>query len=164
MLDIKTAPLKAWFRRNGGYLHDQVEIIPGRETRTNWRGFSTKDSTLCKVPYTLSLSFLNALVDEEYPAFYAVRHRLSPRLMGIFYLMLQRQLGNRSFWSPYIDALPQEDLVHEVWFEQPEDMKLLEGTDAYPRVTMSMKRYGCEFDAAMACLEKAGMDVGIFTW
>ena len=72
-------------------------------------------------PYAISLSYLNVL--DAFPTF-AARNgvarnfsqrwidSVSPRAVGVFFLMQQYLLGDASFWAPYIKSLPQPRFEH----------------------------------------------------
>lgn len=79
------------------------------------------NSHIVTSPFAISLSYLNAL--DAFPTFpdhlgatprffQSWIDSVSPRIVGIFFLMQQYLLGDASFWAPYIKSLPQPKVEH----------------------------------------------------
>ncbi|RDW68385.1 hypothetical protein BP5796_09042 [Coleophoma crateriformis] len=161
-LNSKPAPeiqsLQHWWLAHGGQLHPSIHI--------HWFGQSegygfqarqsierpTEDASFYKVvscPYTISLSYLNAIDASPtfsrhdsvpFPsAFLALpdHNPLGKVIIGYFFLMQQYLMGEKSFWYPYIRLLPQPNQPQRLgtailWPE--EDLEYLSGTNAEPAV------------------------------
>ncbi|KAK1814118.1 hypothetical protein LTR12_011476 [Friedmanniomyces endolithicus] len=129
----KSQELEAWFREHGGYLNPSVNIAYSHEAGYRWQANAalSPGSKITTVPHSLALSYLNALVDEDFPVFRERRHDFTIEALGFFYLMAQYIHRERSFWRPYLDTLPSpdSDLTTPLWFDDAEDLGWLHGTD-----------------------------------
>lgn len=112
------------------------------------------------------MSYLNALVDDKYPVFKQQRHCFKVEAIGFFYLIIQYVDRETTFWKPYLDALPSPstNFSQPLFFEDPEDVAWLEGTDVWYTVTAKRDIYKTYYRDGIKVLQQAGMDVGPYTW
>ena len=131
----------SWFLRYGGRFGESVELAykPERGLHLCTRpGIELpKDECIVSCPRSLTLSSLNASRDQD--AFleqfnYGVKNdpsSISEISLLRFFLVEQFQRGTSSFWSPYINILP--DAYSDFPFDTPlyyddEDLKWIRGT------------------------------------
>jgi hypothetical protein len=71
-----------------------------------------------------------------------------------------------SFWKPYLDALPQpdSDFATPLWFDDPADLRCLEGTDVLHTMLGRREVYEQYFHSGLRSLKRAGMSVEPYTW
>lgn len=174
--------LLEWFARNGGLVNPAVSlrIVPEFGYHFTARKDLPINSTPCSCPFSLTLSHLNLLPSPPAGIKSYANESLCSKLVGkvsksaagTFFLAEQRLKGSKSFWAPYINALPKDDdLATPLWFT-PEDLKWLAGTNLYsssgPRhltaVELRRAMYEKEWKTGVAALKKAGVDTDPFTW
>lgn len=173
--------LLSWAAQSGGELHPAVDIYHDDLT-----GFSlrvkenssispaadtlTPGDAVLACPLMLSLSYLNALsggpvephrqgLPETNPAFpHEFLTTLPPHIIGRFYLIQQYLLGSKSFWSPYIQTLPQPQALNS-WSLPPfwteDDATFLEGTNAGVAIEEIRSNLKNEFKKARKILKEA---------
>jgi len=161
--------LENWLRDNGGYLHPNVKISVNAEAGVHWRATAPLDpgTTVSVVPHSLALSYLNALVDDAVPVFAQRRADFGGvENIGFFYLMAQYVNREKSFWTPYVKCLPQpeDEFTTPLWFDEPDDLAWLEGTDALHTMLGRKAVYEGHHRTGVAILEQAGIDTGAYTW
>ena len=117
-------------------------------------------------PNSITLSYLNALVDDAYPFFQQHRSQLKIEAIGFFYLMVQYANRGTSFWKPYFDALPtpNSSFSQPLFFEDAEDIAWLEGTDVRHTIIARREVYKKYYHDGIAVLEQCGIDVEPYTW
>ncbi len=166
----ETKALETWLRANGAYLHPSVHIFESASSGVHMRvsdgSLPAATTSVASAPHSLALSYLNATVDEQYPVFKISRQKLAVEAIGFFYLMTQHLNRNSSFWKPYIDTLPspESDLTQPLFFETPEDIAWLDGTDVWYTVTARKKIYEEYYHTGIRLLSQAGIDTEAYTW
>lgn len=164
----KTAALEAWLRAHGGYLHSALSIAHTAVSGLHWRALSpvSPGTRLITVPHALTISYLNALVDDGFPVFRQQRHCFKIEAMGFFYLMAQYINRDISFWKPYLDLLPspESDLTTPLWFREQDDLAWLEGTDVLHTAKGRMEVYEQYYASGVEVLKQAGIDTCPYTW
>lgn len=160
--------LEQWLRQNGGVLHPSVQLCVSVEAGVHARAASTVDAgtRISTVPHKLALSYLNALVDDAFPVFKQRRKDFQGvENIGFFYLMVQYHLSEASFWRPYLKTLPRpEDFATPLWFDEPQDLAWLEGTDVLHTMLGRREAYQHYYQAGIQMFESAGIDTSPFTW
>jgi protein-histidine N-methyltransferase len=168
--DERFVNLQSWAEQNGAALHPSVEVYQDPVTGYSFRVRSASSAvqtgdTVVTCPIPITLSYLNALpvppasfhTDAE-PFPEAFLERSPPYVIGRFFLIKQYLLGRKSFWWPYIQALPQPDrlsswILPALW--PTDDVELLEGTNvsvAIDEIKNNLKR---EYKRAFKLLEGA---------
>ena len=164
----KTEALEQWYRFNKGYLNERVRIVEDAAAGVHCKAMQPIDagSTIAITPHWLTLSYLNALVDDAYPVFRQQRHRFRVEVMGFFYLVIQYVNRHKSFWKPYLDSLPQPDgeLAHPMFTDELDDVAWLDGTDAWYTVCARKEKYEECYHDGIGVLKEAGLDVEPYTW
>lgn len=91
--------------------------------------------------------------------------------MSYFFLCEQRLLGEKSFWAPYIDALPREEEMNTPWWFDGEDLKWLLGTNIHlspeverSGVEMRRRMWKEQWEGGVKVMQDAGVTEGLYTW
>lgn len=128
-----------WATSHGATLHPSVEIYHDAQTGLSFR---VKPSAKCPVqpyepivqlPTSLTLSYFNAVSDTD--AFHReFLAKAPPHVVGRLFLIKEYLKGDKSFWYPYIQALPQPGHGNRSqWALAPfwpeDEAELLEGTN-----------------------------------
>jgi hypothetical protein len=177
--------LKEWFMANGGSLNPSLSLTYTRSSGQHFRATTSitasesSPAQLCNCPFSLSLSFLNILASP--PA--SIRNcssesicthlidRIPKATQNYFFLCEQRLLGEKSFWAPYIDVLPNENELTTPWWFNEEDLVWLLGTGVH--VSPDPEKSGVEMRRAMwqeqwkegvKVLWDAGVGAEEYTW
>ncbi|KAI5196713.1 hypothetical protein AUEXF2481DRAFT_5995 [Aureobasidium subglaciale EXF-2481] len=156
-----------WFRNNGGYLHPAVHLAHDEDQGSHFRATAVIEpgTHVLTVPHSLSMSNLNAQVDDDFPVFRTHAKEFTVEGLSFFYLMAQWLNKDKSFWKPYLDILPTPEQGFETpIFYDEEDRKWLEGTDLHPTLLgreAAWKRY---WEDGVQVMKSAGMDVTEYTW
>ncbi|KAI5254280.1 SET domain-containing protein [Aureobasidium subglaciale] len=156
-----------WFRNNGGYLHPAVHLAHDEDQGSHFRATAVIEpgTHVLTVPHSLSMSNLNAQVDDDFPVFRTHAKEFTVEGLSFFYLMAQWLKKDKSFWKPYLDILPTPEQGFETpIFYDEEDRKWLEGTDLHPTLLgreAAWKRY---WEDGVQVMKSAGMDVTEYTW
>ncbi|CAM1509489.1 Fc.00g032280.m01.CDS01 [Cosmosporella sp. VM-42] len=134
----RIATLLAWASKHNAHLHPSIEVYHDAQTGLSFRVKPSAVSgpkpfePIVSLPTSLTLSYLNAVSDEEAPFPSSFREQTPPHVIGRFFLVKQYLLGEKSFWWPYIQALPQPD-QYSAWALPPfwpsDEAELLEGTN-----------------------------------
>lgn len=169
---LVTEKLEEFLRDHDARLHPSICIAENHTSGLHWRAKDAIEPgcNIVSCPHTLSLSYLNALVDEDWPVFKQCRQRLNPdyevEAISFFYLMIQYANRETSFWKPYLDALPEPDSEHTqpLFYEDAEDIAWLQGTDVWHTNETRIKRYRAIFEDGKSVLEAAACDVSWCTW
>ncbi|KYG48717.1 hypothetical protein M433DRAFT_131898 [Acidomyces richmondensis BFW] len=169
-----TKALEHWLRVNGGYLHPAITICQTDDEGIHFRARDASikpQTTISSVPHYLSLSYLNALVDDAFPFYKARRNEFKIEAMGFFYLMSQYIHKEQSFWRPYLESLPPPESDHStpLWFEDTRDLKWLEGTDVLHTALARKKIYRQYYESGIHTLDAAGVHTApglmtLFLW
>lgn len=173
--------LLSWAAQSGGQLHPAVEIyhddLTGYSLRVKENGDTAAPTealapgdAVLGCPLVLSLSYLNAVSghqitgqQQQTSAANPALPRefltgLPPHIIGRFYLIQQHLLGAKSFWSPYIQTLPQPYNLHS-WSLPPfwaeDDAAFLEGTNAGVAIEEIQNNLKSEFKKARKILKEA---------
>lgn len=164
----ETQSLESWFRIHGGYIHPNIQIQGDLFSGIHFRatGSVPPGTTFASSPHSLALSYLNALVDDDFPVFKQQRHRFKVEAIGFWYLMIQYINREKSFWKPYLDTLPspEAEWTQPVWFENDADVKWLEETDAWFTITARKDVYSKYYSEGEDVLRQSGMDTEPYTW
>ena len=161
--------LERWIREApGGYMHSGVCLSSSEVLGVHWRSRESLSTAtqLFTVPHSHALSYLNALVDDAYPVFRARRKEFKLEAIGRLYLALQHINKDKSFWKPYLDTLPApgKESTTPIWFEDPGDIALLEGTDVWHASAQREAVYKQQYDSGLSILKQAGVDVSELSW
>ncbi|KAK5118856.1 hypothetical protein LTR62_000065 [Meristemomyces frigidus] len=160
--------LGTWHKQHGGYLHPSISIAYTIEAGYHWHATSPipPNTTISVAPHTLTLSYLNALVDPAFPVFRHNREAFKVEAIGFFYLMSQYVHRSFSFWKAYIDALPQPNVEFctPLWFDNPEDIVWLEDTDVLHTMLGRREVYEEYYASGVRMLKQAGVDTELYTW
>jgi hypothetical protein len=150
--------LISWARHHGAHLHEQVEVYDDHQYGISLRVRSSQqsihlashsdqspperhslplNSRVVSCPFSLSLSYLNALNkfpdlqshSVQFPALFI--EVLEPHVIGHFFLVQQYLNADTSHWGPYIRSLPQPEepqkLGTPLYFAEA-DMAWIRGT------------------------------------
>lgn len=167
----QTTSLETWFRSQGGYLHPDIRIFqasPNSSSGIHYLATSPilPGTTFAHAPHSLALSYLNALFDDTIAVFAQQRHRFKVEAMGFWYLMTQYVNLESSFWKPYLETIPAPDseFTQPLFFDDPEDVKWLEGTDVWHTALARKEVYEQYYNDGVEILREAGIDVVPYTW
>lgn len=164
----QTAALEKWFRSNGGCIHENIRIAHDEVSGVHYRALAPIEpgTKISSSPHSLILSYLNAIVDDTFPVFRDHKHQFTVEAIGFFYLMAQYIHREKSFWKPYLDTLPgpDEDFSQPLFFEDPDDVAWLEGTDVWHTVTSRKKIYQQYYQNGISVLNQSGIDTEPYTW
>lgn len=164
----QTEALEAWLRLNSASIHPNVQILEDANSGVHVRATDTlpPGTTVATAPHSISLSCLNAIVDDAHAVYSTQRHRMEVEAIGFFYLMTQYLNRDRSFWKPYLESLPgpESDLTQPLFFVDTEDVEWLAETDVYHTVLKRGKKYDKQYRNGIAVLNEAGIDTETYTW
>ncbi|KAH9830551.1 Set domain-containing protein [Teratosphaeria destructans] len=165
----QTEALTTWLRDHGGYLHPAIKICQDEANAVHWRTekkLSMPGTTLSTVPHSLTLSYLNALVDDAFPVFKQRRAEFKVEAMNFFYLCAQYLNKEKSFWKPYLDLLPspEHDFTTPLYFDDPADLVWLEGTDILHTMVARREVHEQYYHPGLRALHRSGVDTGPYTW
>lgn len=168
----KIANLDAFLRSNGAALHPNIFIAENEASGLHWRakGDIGPESILISVPHKLSLSYLNALVDENGPEFQRVQERIVPdfRIEAVTFFYFMHQYLNRetSFWRPYLEALPgpNEEHTQPLFFDSFHDRQWLEGSAVGHTNRQREEKYRAIYEEGKAALRRLAYDKSEYTW
>ncbi|KAI5237028.1 SET domain-containing protein [Aureobasidium subglaciale] len=156
-----------WFRSNGGYLHPAVRLAHDKDQGSHFRAIAVLEpgTHVLTVPHSLSMSNLNAQVDDDFPVFRTHAKEFTVEGLSFFYLMAQWLNKDKSFWKPYLDILPTPEQGFETpIFYDEEDRKWLEGTDLHPTLLGREAAWKKYWEDGVQVMKSAGMDVTEYTW
>lgn len=178
----RAAALVAWFAANGGYLSPSMILQDTEELGIHGRAIRDIDShdapnstELIRCPLNLTLSHLNAapptqrlVIAEAIPYYEGTASSLvghvAERTVGVFFLVEQRLLGEKSFWFPYIASLPKaDDLTTPLYFSE-EDMIWLQGTNLHSAARDRREMWHSEWESACSILRSKNVDCSDYTW
>ncbi|KAF2674282.1 SET domain-containing protein [Microthyrium microscopicum] len=182
MSSVSASRLLEWFKKNGGSVHENLALTFSSEYGYLFTADKSleKEATACVCPFSLTLSYLNCLPSPptgieshaESSVCSSLIGKLKPNAVGTFLLAEQRTKGAESFWFPYIDALPREEvLTTPLWFH-PEDLVWLWGTNLYSKtvpseqtaVELRRAMYKEAWQSGITVLQEKGVDATKFTW
>ena len=168
----KVAALNDFLQSNGARLHPDISIAENEASGLYWHADEDIEpgSTIISVPHKLSLSYLNAMVDEDWPVFKRYRDRFEPKdaieTITFFYLMIQYIHRDKSFWKAYLEALPQPEGYHlqPLFYDDPKDQAWLQGTDVWFTNMTRVQRYQKMFEDGKAIFQEAACDDSRYDW
>lgn len=151
--------LTEWVVENGGFFHPDLQIVHdqsrgyhvvvrgGREIKAQTR--------VASCPTSVALSVLNALNIEPFsnretifPAPFLRRYEDSPDLLQTFFLMEQYLMGDKSWWTPYIETLPSLQDVNEAQYESEADIDWIRGTNLELAFASQKEKWERQFQEA----------------
>lgn len=153
-----------WVKREDGFLHPSVEVAsdPGG------RGFHIRVSAgqtirpntrIASCPISATMSILNAMNiapfssrGVNFPSSFI--NNQSFTVVQYFFLMEQYLLGQKSWWAPYISAIPTPDAIDSMGFaDDSEDMRWLAGTNLRGALAKQNEKWKELFTTASAHLK-----------
>jgi len=153
----KTAIFESWLQENGMYLSKVAGwgkpkhpmAVANRTTdegEPSGRGLVaiksiTQGESLFQVPYELIMTKDKAL--ESIPQ---LPSGTDEYLAIATLLMRERSLGERSFWAPYLDVLPEDEELIPLFRWSEEDMGLLNGSPSLAAAKNLRQKLQREFD------------------
>lgn len=169
--------LVEWATSHGASLHPSVEVYQDATTGFSFRVKQRTGSSdpslapwecIVSLPTTLTLSYLNTIPSispstsnaasnhhNGHPFTDAFTSKTPPHVIGRFFLIWHYLLGEKSFWWPYIQALPQPE-EEEAWqlapFWPADDAELLEGTNVEVGLEKIKRDVGNEYSRAAELL------------
>lgn len=168
-LQERISALVDWATNNGAVLHPSIEVYDDPQTGLSFRVKPTAVApvapyeTVVSLPSSLSLSYLNAIHGDHTgdaargPFRADFVQRTPPHVVGRLFLVREFLRGDKSFWWPYIQALPQPDGEESEWALPPfwpeEEAELLEGTNIEIGVEKIRADVQREFSDAHTLLE-----------
>lgn len=159
--------LQQWFKNNGGYLHPSTRLSRDDDFGTFLRATETvnEGTPIITGPHSLSLSALNAMVDDAYPVFKENANAFTVEALGFFYLMVQWLDREKSFWKPYLDTLPTpEEGFGTPNFFDDDDLKWIERTDLHLVYVKRRDVWEQYWREGVIVLERHGIDSKPYTW
>ncbi|KAJ9191318.1 hypothetical protein DTO164E3_6136 [Paecilomyces variotii] len=180
-MNQKYRELVQWANNNGAFIHPSCEFhaAPGGGGTLSVKidgQVIEPQSIFLRMPYCLSLSYLNAISAGKERSHYVPRSKPLPDALlqstadhdtiGNIFLMQQYILGSESFWYPYIQVLPQPDdssqpAIPLVWHD--EDISWLRGTHLEEAVKSRRKDLKRRWREAIEVMKHAGWDVSCYT-
>lgn len=165
---VQTHGLEHFLGLNNAFLHPSLTVADSEEAGVHLHAHAPlpTESTLVSVPHTLALSYLNALVDDDWPVFKKQRHRFKVEAIGFWYLCAQYLHREDSFWEDYLSSLPspKSELTQPLFFEDEDDVAWLKGTDVWHTHLQRTEVHRGYYDEGIEVLRGAGVDVQHFTW
>ena len=128
-----------WIRSNDGFLHPEVEVAWDPDRGCHVRvtaGHTIRSGTrIASCPISATMSILNAMDiapfkshGTNFPASFMANRPFV--VVQYFFLMEQYLLSQKSWWAPYISAIPNPDAIDGMLFaDGSEDMRWLAGTN-----------------------------------
>ncbi|KAF7563128.1 hypothetical protein G7046_g1022 [Stylonectria norvegica] len=160
-LPRRISTLLSWANKHDARLHPSIEIYQDPQTGLSFRVKQNAASTksfepIVSLPTTLILSYLNVVGQSDTSSFpQTFLAQSPPHVVGRFFLIQQYLLGEKSFWWPYIQALPQPN-HYETWALAPfwpsDEAELLEGTNVEVGVEKIRGDVKTEYKAAVKLL------------
>ncbi|RSL53985.1 hypothetical protein CEP54_010132 [Fusarium duplospermum] len=168
-----------WTRQHGAYFHPSLKFVvtPNRGAEVLVTGQAIKPfETLFTVPYGISLSYFNAVsagvpgshylphsdpLPEEY-----VQSTSDHDTVNAVFLVQQYLLGEKSFWHPYIQILPQRNDISDsaiplLWPEN--DILWLQGTFLEEAIAKQKTDHVKRWTDAIEALQRCGWDTSQYT-
>ncbi|KAI9879562.1 MAG: hypothetical protein M1830_008096 [Pleopsidium flavum] len=166
-----------WFGTHDGQMSKLLELAKGASygyyLRVREDGETlSKKSCVINCPYSLTLSYLNAI---SAPPFQSHGDSLPQQFLGdmdrhtvtVFFLMLQYLKKENSFWWPYICTLPQPEEAEKVgtpfWFSKADRLWLL-GTDLEEASLSRIATWKTDWERALQRLRALGRPAEAYTW
>lgn len=183
-----------WVRRNGGSLHEGVQIAQDDsrgvhlQVMRDWTpGSLAQDTAIIQTPLSLTLSYFNAidhrLLSEShedgavattttttFSSHGVVFPRafidaVGPEETTAFFLMGQYLRGSTGFWYPYISSLPQPGKLTTPLYFYGQDLEWLEGTSLWPAREQRLQIWKDKYESSLQVLREVGFeDVGSYNW
>jgi hypothetical protein len=158
-----------WFRSNGGFLHEALEMRHDDEYGYHFAATTPlpEGTKVCECPKALALSHLAAKSD--------LSEMLAPKLLVeerlAFCVMEQKLKGADSMWAPYLEILPGEDEFTTTQYFEKADLQWLKGTNLYSsavpeeRTAVMIRKLASKecYDQAMGIFRARGVDSSQYT-
>lgn len=195
--------LTSWFIEKGGHIHPDIEFAFNEDTGIfarkrealngqNQYAKLESGSTIISCPHGLTLSALDA--DSSLPSFsgYPARDKNEngvtlpqqvidsaprPQSLAALWLCIQKSLGEKSYWEPYIDCLPTPYNASNSGSQEPvsvldtplywteEEKSYFAGSPLEVGTRALENSWKLEFNAWWPCLEKLNENLGLeITW
>ena len=157
--------LRAWFLHHGGVLHEVLELARGSQgyhLRSKTESNLAVNSMIISCPHKLTISWLNA--KESLPENFI--GSTVPYVATRFFLIQQRLLCDKSFWWPYIQALPEpnRDCLHTpMWYNQ-NDMLWVKGTNLEAAVLHRSQKWRQEYEENIRLLDLSESQRKEWSW
>lgn len=167
LMEQRVEELERWLRAHPqAVIHPDVHFRYDEQNGVHWRAGSAIKARqrLLTIPHSLSLSYLNALVDEAYPVFRSSRSDFTVEAIGFFYLMLQYINRDTSFWQPYLGTLPAPGTLTTPLCFDDDDNAWLAGTDVAATMSQRKQLYEQYYHKGMSRISASGVDVSQFSW
>ncbi|OAQ71022.1 SET domain-containing protein [Pochonia chlamydosporia 170] len=138
------ATLVGWATSHGATLHPSIEVYQDAQTGLSFRVKPSAKSPvqpyepIVQLPTSLTLSYFNAVSEQGTSSPNAFPNDFlagaAPHVVGRLFLIKEYLKGDKSFWHPYIQALPQPGEASRAdWALAPfwpnDEAELLEGTN-----------------------------------
>ncbi|OBS25767.1 hypothetical protein FPOA_06302 [Fusarium poae] len=156
----RATALVQWATSNGATINPSVQVSHLPETGLSFCATASTSpfDTIVSIPPSLTLSYLNTLPGRDDPKPFSSNFlaKTPPHVIGRF-VLIKHFLLKESFWTPYIQALPQPNDV-DSWSLPPfwpdEDAELFEGTNIEVGVANIKANVMREFRAACDLLDR----------
>ncbi|KAJ9655114.1 hypothetical protein H2198_005970 [Neophaeococcomyces mojaviensis] len=156
--------LTQWVVNNNGFFHSDLEIVhhaskgyyaivrDGKELKAQTR--------VASCPVAVALSVLNVLNVEpfsnhgtKFPDRFLRRYQEAPDVLQTFFLMEQYLLGEKSWWSPYIQTLPTIEDVDNLQYEAEADAAWVRGTNLEVAFASQRQKWHHQLEEANVLLQ-----------
>ncbi|KAF5246951.1 hypothetical protein FAUST_1006 [Fusarium austroamericanum] len=156
----RASALVQWATSNGATINPSVQVSHLPETGLSFCATApiSPFDTIVSIPPTLTLSYLDTLPGRDDPKPFSSNFlvKTPPHVIGRF-VLIKHFLLRESFWTPYIQALPQPNDV-DSWSLPPfwpdEDAELFEGTNIEVGVANIKANVMREFRAGCDLLDR----------
>jgi hypothetical protein len=168
--------LKQWSNTHGISLHPSVDIKYNESKGFHLCALESnpldqeKGNWVASCPHAASLSVLNAVAQED-PSFplrsnigSVLSQKCSKTTIAHFLLIEQYLLGDKSFWAPYLKALPQPGSLSTPLYFSDDDRRWLAGTNLLKAVQLRESRWKEDCDKGIKALTEAGVDSQGYIW
>ncbi|KAL2350125.1 hypothetical protein BJ546DRAFT_488567 [Cryomyces antarcticus] len=163
-----TAELEQWLKAYGGYLHPAVKLDHDASTGVCLRATAAiaPETRVCTVPFSLSLSYLNALAPgPDVTIWEKLSASLEPEVIGRFFLIHQYLNREDSFWKSYIATLPSPSAGFDTpFYFTDEDIVWLQGTDVEQAFKTRAVDWRQKWVAGIEILKTADLSWQQYTW
>lgn len=153
-----------WVKREEGFLHPGVEVASDAGNR----GFHVRvgagqtirpNTRIASCPISTTISVLNAMNiapfssrGTNFPKAFIDNQSFS--VVQYFFLIEQYLLGQKSWWAPYISAIPAPDAIDSMLFSDgSDDLRWLVGTNLKSAMAAQNEKWEELYLTALAQLE-----------
>ncbi|TKA66182.1 hypothetical protein B0A49_08348 [Cryomyces minteri] len=163
-----TAELEQWLKAYGGHLHPAVILDHDASTGVCLRATAAiaPETRICTVPFSLSLSYLNALAPgPDVTIWEQLSANLEPEVISRFFLLHQYLNIEDSFWESYIATLPSPSAGFDTpFYFTDEDIVWLQGTDVEQAFKTRAADWRQKWVAGVEILKTADLSWQQYTW